>query len=326
MRNYTQLVHSNPVHSDFFVVNWCIGNTCNFTCSYCPEGLHDGSVPFVDLETACRFSDQVIEHYRLLNPNKMFYFEFTGGEVSLCPWFLELAAHIKGRGGHVGMISNGSRAMPFWQRAVEHLDHVCLSYHPEGAKPEHFFAVTSFLSERLRVHVNIMMPPERFEECWGFAERMAEVPNISMAIQPLIVNFDRVLYDYTEDQRLRIEKQHQLVVSKIKHTRKFESYRGSMTKVMQDKRKTAAPQVLIAANENSWQGWLCSAGTEQIVVNMNGGIFRGWCLEGGKIGNIRNGKIAFPQNEVRCAKNFCHCNFDIMCTKRAEVESRPHPW
>ena len=40
---YFKIEHSNPIHNDWFVVNWCLGNTCNYKCSYCPSSLHDGS-------------------------------------------------------------------------------------------------------------------------------------------------------------------------------------------------------------------------------------------------------------------------------------------
>ena len=44
------LIHNSPEHSEWFVVNWCLGNTCNFSCTYCPAILHDGSNAWPELD------------------------------------------------------------------------------------------------------------------------------------------------------------------------------------------------------------------------------------------------------------------------------------
>ena len=67
--------------------------------------------------------------------------------------------------------------------------------------------------------------------------------------------------------------------------------------------------------ENDWSGWHCYAGVEQLIVDMDGSIYRGWCKEGGAIGNIGDAEINLPTDPVLCTKTMCHCNFDIMCTK-----------
>jgi MoaA/NifB/PqqE/SkfB family radical SAM enzyme len=61
--NYIKLVHSNQQHNDWFVVNWCLGNTCNYSCSYCPAALHDGSNKWPDPEVIKSFIARVKNHY-----------------------------------------------------------------------------------------------------------------------------------------------------------------------------------------------------------------------------------------------------------------------
>jgi hypothetical protein len=258
----------------------------------------------------------VIAHYRALDPGKKFYFEFTGGEVSLYRDFLKLAGHLQSRGCRVGMISNASRSMEWWQNVPGKIDHICLSFHPESCKKEHFLKVAGFLRERLRVHVNIMMLPERFDECCEFAERVCGLGDVGLGLQPLLVGLRTELYRYAPGQLIKIEKLQRLLTGKMRHSRKFDIFRGDM--IMRSPRrgsKPASPQTFIVRGTNSWKGWKCSAGLEQIVVNMNGWIYRGWCLEGGAIGNIRDERITFPVDSVLCAKSACHCNFDIMCSK-----------
>ena len=83
---YIKLEHSNPTHSDWFVVNWCLGNTCNYECSYCPSGLHDSSKRWPSIDVIKNF----ITNIKKANPEKKLYFEFTGGEVTLYKDFIDV--------------------------------------------------------------------------------------------------------------------------------------------------------------------------------------------------------------------------------------------
>ena len=53
--SYILLAHQKPENAHWFVVNWCLGNICNFSCSYCPDGLHNGSIKWPELETVKKF-------------------------------------------------------------------------------------------------------------------------------------------------------------------------------------------------------------------------------------------------------------------------------
>ena len=87
MIEYDKLIHFAPSSKEYTVVNWCIGNTCNYTCTYCPDYLHDGSIKWFDYDEAETFCSRVINHY----DNKKLYFEFTGGEVTMWRHFPKLA-------------------------------------------------------------------------------------------------------------------------------------------------------------------------------------------------------------------------------------------
>lgn len=307
-----RLDHANPAHTDTVVVNWCVGNTCNYACRYCPEDLHSASVKFPDLKTVTDFCDKVLNHYR----DKKLYFEFTGGEVTLWKELIPLSMYLKERGAKIGIISNGSRALDWWEKNFSHFDHVCLSFHPASAKVDHFCSVAKLISPHLRTHINLMMDPEQFEKCLEAAEIVKDIPDISLALQPLIVDFGSQLYDYTSEQKQILDRQGELYVKKIPRTKEHEYFRGAMTMVMPDGKKiTRGPQHFVANQANTWLGWDCYVGVEQIVVAMNGDILRGWCQVGGVIGKIGSPDIEFPTRPVRCNKEMCHCNLDIMATK-----------
>lgn len=307
---YIKLHHADPEHKNWFVVNWCLGNTCNYECSYCPAALHDGSKKWPELETIKNFILKVKEFV----PNKKLYFEFTGGEVTVYKHFLELAQFCKDQKIKIGLISNGARTLRYWEENKHLFDHICLSFHPEHADPMHFIDVVRSVSDVVTTHVNIMMAPESFDECFAIASQVAKIPDISLALQPLIVDFGDTLYEYTEEQKEIFADQNSLF--KIPRTRKHRSYRGSMKTINSDDIvEIKSAHQFIADHSNNWAGWKCWAGLEQLIVDMDGQVYRGWCKVGNAIGHISDPDFKFPTAPVLCDKTMCHCNFDIMCTK-----------
>lgn len=312
---YIKLEHSNPDHNKVFVVNWCLGNTCNFSCSYCPDSLHDGSIRWPDPTVIKNFITKIKDqHY-----DKKIYFEFTGGEVTMYRHFAEICQFCTELDIKVGLISNGSRTLRYWEDNKQFFDHVCLSFHPEHADEEHFINVVKLLNNDVRTHVNIMMSPEKFDFCYAVANKVKNLGNISMALQPLIHDFGDTLFDYTDQQRKIFDKQHELITKHIKFTRSFEYYRGAMRMVNESGEGTvSSAHRFISEKTNDWSGWRCYAGVEQMIVDMDGKIYRGWCRMGGSIGHITDDDLKLPTEPIVCAKTMCHCNFDIMSTKEKQ--------
>ena len=245
---YIRLEHFNPDHKNYFVVNWCLGNQCNFACTYCIKSLHDGSQPWASLETIKDFVTQVTSHY---GNTQKYFFEFTGGEVTLFKDFVPLMEFLKSRDIRTGIISNGSRAMPFWEKVRGKLDSICLSFHPQAADPEHFLKVATFLSEAGRVHLNFMMDPQHFYKCFALATRAKEIPNVSIALQPLLVGFGSELYPYNPTQKAIFANQRELITRQILVTKEYETFRGTMATV--DSTGTRArqePHRFISSKEN----------------------------------------------------------------------------
>lgn len=310
---YEELTHFNPDHAEYVMINWCLGNTCNYSCSYCPEWLHSGANSWPSLEDVIRFVDQVFAHY---GNRKKFFFELTGGEISLYKDLPKLLLHLREKGARVGLISNGARSLDFWRKIQPNVHQVCLSFHPESAKSDHFLAVVRLLSETMRTHVNVMMSPDHFETCRSLSEEVVKIPNISITLQPLIFDLAGDLYPYSEEQKNFMSVQQRALEKSIQFTKSFEGYRGDMLcKGSSGRQFQVASHSFVSSNHHRWKGWTCYAGVEQFVVAMNGEIFRGWCKVGGPIGHIKDSKLRLPKNPVLCSRSECHCNFDITCTK-----------
>lgn len=311
----TRMEHDRADHAGMAVVNWCLGNACNYACSYCPDSLHDGSIPWTPTAQVLAFCDRLLAHYRDGLGRKV-YVEFTGGEPTLNRDFPAVLGHLKERGAHTGAISNGSLPLRWWERNSGLLDHICLSFHPESASPERFLEVVAYMHSRVATHINVMMIPERFDLCMDVAERAAGlVENTSISLQPV---FEKLvpcspLKAYTPEQnRLLVEKSFG-----IPWNRPTFSYRGGMrvSGPVGPSRVVEAPH-FIATGANRWKGWKCWAGVDGLVIYADGSIYRGWCKQD-RVGNVSDPAIAFPAAPTLCRRDACHCNLDIMNRREA---------
>lgn len=321
--NYHTLAHARPEHGEIVSVNWCLGNTCNFSCSYCPKFLHSGSVPWIPIDTVLPFVDRLMDHYAD-NLGKTLYVEFTGGEVTLFKDFLRLTEALKERNQWTGIITNGSRTPRFWDKARGLIDHACFSYHHEFSDADHFIKTIQDIVDDVDIHVNIMVKPDQpdFDQTLEVAERVAaETRDITFDLQTLLVDFSAVSFDYTEEQMERIKETANRLRQDVfqKRTKPFRSYRGMMEMIGDDEPQQSQAGRFITQRENDWEGWWCAAGLENLVIDYDGTIWRGWCKQGGRLGNVRDPEIQFPTDGIVCGSNFCHCNFDIMSTKKRFV-------
>ena len=140
IESYDMLGHDLSFSKEFVVVNWCLGNTCNYSCTYCPDYLHDGSSGWLNYEDVEIFCERVINHYG----DKKIYFEFTGGEVTMWKDFPKIISYLKDNDVNVGLISNGSRTLRWWKENYKNIDHVSLSYHSDFADDKHYLKVAKF--------------------------------------------------------------------------------------------------------------------------------------------------------------------------------------
>ena len=73
-------------------IQWSMGNTCNFSCDYCPSILHDGSKPWMSTERYLQVVDKISNHYR--SKNRFMHWELLGGEVTTIPDFEKIIERI----------------------------------------------------------------------------------------------------------------------------------------------------------------------------------------------------------------------------------------
>ena len=292
------------------MVEWMLGNTCTYACSYCPSHLHDGSVPWIDYAKILRFLDKLLRHYQV-GLGKKIWLHYTGGEPTVYPHFRSLIRACAARGFKQSVISNGVRTLNFWREAVTDLNYVVLTYHSEFAKPAHFYSVVEELRQHVPVHVNITMLPERFDSCREVAMQLHQrFEDVTLSLKPLRVDFGRRLYDYTPEQ-LQVLKTPLRPRARVRES----TPRTIMVKIYDDgSRVPQKANMFLLNGENRWRGWRCAAGIEALHIKPNGEIFRALCRVGGAVGRV-DGEVTLPGELAICDRDSCTCVSDILLTK-----------
>ena len=257
-------------------INWALMNNCNYKCKYCHSDLNSGSIKSPEYDIVVVFVKKIIKQCQQLNLTP--YFEFGGGEV----------------GG------------------------VSLSYHVNDIKDNnHFIDVAKILeqSKNTRLHINVMMDPERFSDCLFFAKQLKKEIRCSIALQPLYEGFGHggitKKYIYTQEQ----EKEMQTFRGRVDNKNLPEPRAYLDVEYLDGSKKTLSTFDLLITNNVNFIGWDCYAGIESMVITFSGEIYRAWCMQDGPIGSIYDEIITLPTTSTRCRTRICQCGADISAKK-----------
>ena len=77
-----KITYKFPQLLNVLQIEWTLGNTCNYNCSYCLPILHDNSFPWINLEKSKKFIDKLHNHYTDMGITH-FIWKFGGGEPTL---------------------------------------------------------------------------------------------------------------------------------------------------------------------------------------------------------------------------------------------------
>ena len=134
-------------------IQWSMGNTCNFSCEYCPSILHNGTKPWLTTQQYINVVDKISSHYA--SANRHMHWELLGGEVTTIPNFEDIIKRIAYYGSSVTIYTNGSRTIRWWEEAKEYLTGVVITYHPLTMDVQHLYDVVSTLKDALILDINI---------------------------------------------------------------------------------------------------------------------------------------------------------------------------
>lgn len=295
------------IFPDRFRVFWLLGNFCPYECSYCPQHLHSGTVPYQD-------ADVVIRTMKKLPKGLMF---FSGGEPTYHPDF-ERIIDEKPEHVTIGLISNATRPLAFWERITPNIFSAVLTYHIEYAQFDRFLSIATlvFKTHNKPGRVNLTMLPSRWDECLEVYNKIKDA-GISIIAKPILENFgkdsERMLPEYTDDQ-----------ISWMTIASRSTDLDSSPVYAFNDKNElvfgTSCAE-LIATKQINFKGWRCDLPSKYISISPAGEVYNTTCAQGVYLGNINTG-FELDTNSMICQQSFCSCFFDI-CGKKSKIAVSP---
>lgn len=285
----------------FFLVSWTMSNKCNYSCSYCPDMLHNGTTGHPKWESVKHFITS------LSLPERNICYRISGGEPTTWKYFTDMAKLVKDQGHTFTFLTNGFRKIEYFEEISRHSDGILLSYHPEYATPEHFAAIAR--NSHCPVAVQLMLVPEQFDQLCEIARQIYE-GDTNVAIWPKVIldkqTFSNEMYAYTQDQLD--------FIANWPYYRAIDDYYLDRGAITLDNEEIKMNQV-ITRGLNRHKGWECWAGLHMLHIDMWGRVYRANCKEGGVLGTI--GDFKLPKSTITCGKDVCACLSDIALRKQS---------
>ena len=317
-----KIEHILPHATRVGYVDWRLGNTCNYKCSYCPPYENSGSFPWIDIDTNIKTQNIIIEGYRSMN--KATSFAYTGGEPTVYKHFPQLLENGKKQGAWNWVYTNGSRTVRYWNDIKDVLDMACFSYHAEYDQVDHLIAVVDAIKNQVYISVNVVMHPHQLEKCFAFVDKFKSVhPEIVVDTKIVrVAHGEKTHPDYTADSIAKILKYKKIASVRTKKQaigRPFLGKNVIMRLVEPDNEIrliNCQEEILKGPNGyNDFNGWECYIGVESLMIDFDGKVYKGYCKMDGSIGTIPN--FVVPTDPTTCKFNGkrCTCNLDFATTK-----------
>ena len=303
----------------YFTVDWSVGSTCNFSCSYCPDELHNGSTSWIGINKLQQLLNKIYEHTTL-----PLHFILSGGEITMDPKIKEKLDLIKSNSGNIiTCLSNGSRTLRWWKDYQEIFDVLNLTCHTEEGNAEHMLEVAQLMNKTADVTINVPMKHDDWDTSVNNAITLTKNNNgYPVVLKPLRINFGHIFYPYSDEQ-LDFMAKYSIFNNYDSNWEQPKSKKFNprfKIEYKDGKNETIYPASWINENKNRFKGWSCYIGVEKIFIGIDGRISRGsWCKAGGgrgALGNVNNPQsIQFPKDPVECPNDYCVNVTDFKTTK-----------
>jgi len=299
------------------IVEWMIGNVCNFNCSFCSDDFKTGTKRFFELS---KYTD-IIDKLIIESGDKKIWFKITGGEPTLYPHLIELMTYIKSKGHFTYLITNGSRTLRYWQelRDAECMDIIALTHHSEQTSDvEHMIdVVTLFEDTPTIVSVNVTCVQSYFYQSIRAYSKIYE--NCAAYINLQQVNDNLGMSKYSEEQQKILLSHSQSATrnfsrkAKSNIDPKYAYHTGAMKFTYSDNSIKIDQAInFIKRGEDNFNGYKCDIGITNIRIEHDS-VQRAVCNAGEKW-SIFDEKL-FQTEPIICPYTTCSCTLDLIIPK-----------
>ncbi len=271
-------------------IQWSLANQCNLQCSYCHPELYKGDNAFPELKKlskAFNNLDILSESYDNIT------LEITGGEPTYSQNLQLIIAKNSNPKIKYQLVSNGYADISWWAAIKNKLSQIQLTYH-HSTDFDHFFSV---VKELKNLNPTILLPisPDNWNKQIAVYETLKPY-NFDLQLQFLYSNFTRGNNQY------------------LNYSKEQWDYYYFTKGIVRQEEVVKTVEFKRQHNLNNFYGHMCWAGSEQIVINQLGDVYRGWCFST-KFGNIYTDRIQVFNGPIACPKYQCTNGFDLQARK-----------
>lgn len=306
------------IKENYFSIGWGITDLCNYRCSYCFPGNHQGKWKGLGKKKGLHY----IRTLQTRLKDKKRLWTLAGGEPTLLPELPSLLEQMNRTGDLVLMTSNGSAPLHWWKENLKHFYTVELSYHHGKSELNHFLEVAHELENSKAIgHIHLMVTPQNFTEVYQMALRLKEESGLSLGFSSIYEQTNGRLNNsfYTpEQEKLRNEF--------CDNYNQHHKPRLVELGVVEATFKPPQGQILtqkLGTNDLEWKrlnqfkGWTCAAGLEGISIDLQGKIRPSRCEIPELTWDLEEFCHFYDRaTPVICPHDYCACGPDLLFTKR----------
>tara|TARA_B100000214_G_scaffold360115_1_gene322213 strand:+ start:1017 stop:1961 length:945 start_codon:yes stop_codon:yes gene_type:complete len=299
---------------DTTIIDWVLGNYCNFQCSYCFPNANTGTcrVPRLDINLK-RNIFHLLDQIDSTGKQKV-SFHFGGGEPTLYRDIIPLMEFVYPL-GYISFVSNGSRTVRWWKQNVQYINHVLFSYHSEYTDLNHMMNVIETIEDTVDINVHVMVNPKLFDKCvQAYKTLSSKFSNVD--IQLKLLREDGRTITYTKEQYKIINENLSKPESKPSATVNCEGTKSSF-KLHH-----------IKDLSGNFTGYNCYAHHDFLQIDKRGNVGKMSCGQDfATRSNIYSknfiDKFTLPKSHVVCQQEICGCVGLLFARKEInEVEVR----
>lgn len=290
---------------------WTPTTVCNYHCSYCPSGSHDGKYRWPENYTS------IIEFINQWRGDAELTLDILGGEPTLWPEFSKFCSELVNSSPAFTKIifsSNGSRSLRYWAEFDAPVSKIGLSFHPEYKNEEHFINVVKLLHEKYHMEVFLMLIPPYIDLVKSVYESLKEfkVKCTVMSVVEKTVNDHSGIINPLEEYE-EFSKNGFFDNSLPFKGTPYQTFIADNDQVL----SPINPQHLINTQQDNFKGWDCYVGRDTLNIHPNGDVYGSSCSVGPCYGNIHDQKkIEIINSPIKCPYEYCGCGTDIEIEKK----------
>jgi organic radical activating enzyme len=301
----------NPKAEKYKFIEWKLHNVCNYSCSFCGPNSNSGSENWLPTEFYLDRIDKFIDEAE--SEDKKIWFTLTGGEPTLMPNFEQIPMHIKKRGHHVQIMTNGSRTLRWWKEFAGKVspDVIIIAIHThQQDNAEHIGKVTElFKNSPTDIAVIVTAPSSSFDESFKNFNYLVENAIGIVALRRIFIIRDKLKDDYSDVQLETLKKFASVRSNRIaEKTQEPPVIPLKKVNVIFDDghEEINSAQHYLSREMYNFFGWKCTAGQDYIRIEHTK-IYRGNCQQDGVIGDLTNENFGFADKPTICTKKNCVC-------------------